>query len=352
MIPSKIRVLVVDNSALMRKKITEMINQSSDCEVIATARDGYEALKIIQTLHPDVVILELELPKMDGLTCLGYIMNEWPMPVVVLSTFEQVVNLTVIDALEYGAFDFIAKPSGAISMDIDKIQEELLDKIHFAVSVPVSKLKFLSLKKAKKLKQQYQSTLNKVVVIGASTGGPRAITQILNELPGNLPAAILIIQHMPKSFITSFAQRLNQQSELVVKEAEEGDLILAGKALLAPHGFDMKVISGIRADGLAQIKLEENLTCAASPSIDATFISAARVFGRNMLGVLLTGMGKDGVKGCLKIKEQGGKTIAEHEASCIVYGMPASAIAANAIDYILPLDQIPNAIITEVGQLK
>lgn len=345
----KIRVLIVEDSALMRKKITEMINSSVDCEVIAIARDGFEALHVIQTLKPDVITLDLQLPKMDGLTCLGYIMSEWPTPVLVLSAFTREGSLMAIQALEYGAIDFIAKPGGVISPNITDIKEELLNKIRLASKITVSKLKLLSLSKAKKLKQQGHHPLQKLILIGASTGGPSAIVQILNVLPSNLPMAILIIQHMPKNFISSFSQRLDQQCRLKVKEAEHGDVIQSGQVLMAPYGFDMLLDKKFTEEGMiANIILKKNNSSSASPLINPTFSSAATIFKENTIGILLTGMGKDGVKGCQTIKEMGGKVIVEDESTCIVNGMPAAAISAKVVDKVLPLHQIPQAILTEV----
>lgn len=347
---SKIRVLIVDDSALMRKKIAEIINSSPDCEVIGLARDGYEALNVIQSLKPDVVTLDLQLPKMDGLTCLVYIMSEWPTPVIVLSAFTTEGSKIAVKALEYGAIDFIAKPEGVISPGIHKINKELLNKIRLASKVPVENLKILSAQKANSLKQEPRKGTPKIVLLGASTGGPRAVMQILRELPANFPAAIIVIQHMPKYFIPSFVQRLNEQCDLDVKEAEDEDSIIPGRVLVAPGGYLMEVVKANESKNFtAKISLVETSLQHLSPSIDAVFSSAAQTFGTHTLGIILTGMGKDGTKGCVEIKQCGGTTIAEDESSCIVFGMPAAAIAAQAIDSVLPLDQIAKAILTEVS---
>jgi two-component system chemotaxis response regulator CheB len=201
------------------------------------------------------------------------------------------------------------------------------------------------------LKQHNKNNMNKIVLIGASTGGPSAVTQILRALPADLPAAILLIQHMPQYFIPSFAQRLNDHCELDVKEAEDKDSILPGRVLVAPGGFIMEVVSHHYSKDLtAKIHLRPHTHQSISPSIDLSFSSAAKAFGSDVLGIILTGMGKDGAKGCLEIKQNGGKTIAEDESTCIIFGMSAAAIAARAIDSIIPLDQIAKAILTEVSK--
>jgi two-component system chemotaxis response regulator CheB len=349
---NKIRVLVVEDSALMRKKISDMINSSVDCEVVAIARDGYEAIQIIETLKPDVITLDLELPKMDGLTCLGYIMSEWPTPVIVLSAFVQEESIMVIKALEYGAIDFVLKPGGAISININDVKHELLEKIRMAVNVSISKLKFVSLKKSIKLKRPQLILPQAIVAIGASTGGPSAVAQILSSLPGDLKAGVIVIQHMPQSFIKSFAQRLDLKSELQVKEAKEGDRIIAGHVFIAPSGFETKVERRDNNEVIIRINLEIKKSHHISPSVDTSFSSIAKVFGSKAIGVILTGMGKDGTEGCRRLKAHGGSTVAEDASSCIVFGMPYSAIAAGVIDQVVPLSQIPGAIVKQVGDVN
>jgi two-component system chemotaxis response regulator CheB len=249
--------------------------------------------------------------------------------------------------LEYGAVDFIAKPGGVISPGINKIGTELLNKVRLASTVPTSNLKLLSTQKAQYFKHSNQNT-HKLVLIGASTGGPRAVTQILRALPADFPAAILLIQHMPKYFIGSFAHRLNEQCELEVKQAEDKDFIKPGRVLVAPSGFIMNITK--YSNSLAKVHLSEDNLQKISPSIDLCFSSAAQAFESQVLGVILTGMGKDGTLGCLEIKRHGGKTIAEDESTCIVFGMPAAAIAAHAIDTIIPLDQIARTILAQVSK--
>lgn len=348
MTPTKIRVLVVDDSAFMRKRIAEIINSSSDCEAIAVARDGYEALNIIQALKPDVVTLDLQMPKMDGLTCLGYIMSEWPTPVVILSAYSQRGSQASIKALEFGAVDVVGKPGGMISLNLEQVGEELLDKIRIASGVSMDTLKLRLVEKNSQPKKKKHISMNKLVVIGASTGGPRAITQVLKKMPGDLAAGILVVQHMPPGFTKSFADRLNQECALQAKEAEDGDVISAGKVWVAPSGFTMEVQRVSDEREIIRVKNESSKSFYISPSIDQTFSSVATVFGLNVLGVILTGMGSDGTEGCRQIKKHGGRTLAEHESSCVVYGMPGAAVKAGVIDQQIPLEKMSNAIIAHV----
>lgn len=348
----KIRVLIVDDSALMRKQISEIVNGSLDCEVIATARDGYEALYVTQFLKPDVIILDLVLPKMDGLTCLAYLMSEWPTPVIILSAFTHKDSDAAIKALEYGAIDIVMKPDDTVAHNVGTMKEDLLRKIHIAANVLPANLLIHSLNKIQTSRNKPTSTLhNKVIAIGASTGGPAALTHILSSLPKGINAGILVVQHMPGYFIKAFAERLNQQSELLVKEAEDGEPIVAAKVLVAPADFEMRVVKS--QDGSKEcirLEKEKNKLHYLSPSVDKTFCSVASVFGQNVTGLLLTGMGKDGTEGCRKIKEHGGTTFAEHESTCVVYGMPAAAIAAGVIDQVVPLDKIPAVLLTKLGE--
>jgi len=349
---TKIRVLIVDGSALMRRKILEMIHHSSDCEVIAAARDGYEALHIAQVLKPDVILLELQLPKMDGLTCLGYIMSEWPTPVIVFSAVTAQESREAIKALEYGAVEVIVKPSNIMSDEMGQLQEELLRKIRLAASVSSAHLTLLSLKSANKINRLPSSSTNKIIAIGASTGGPIALSRILADLPVGLDAGILVIQHMPKFFIKAFAERLNQHSHLYVKEAEDGEEILADKVLVAPAGFEMRAVRKNKKNNeYVELVKEQVRLHHLSPSIDKTFESVATVFGSSAIGLILTGMGKDGTEGCRKIKEHGGTTLAEHESTCVVYGMPAAAIAAGVIDQVVTLDKIPHALLSTLRRI-
>lgn len=340
----KIRVLVVDDSALMRKKISDMINSDVDIEVVGTARSSEEVLRAVPFLKPDVITMDIQMPGMDGITCVGYIMSEFPTPVVMLSAFTHYGSEMTIKALEYGAVDFVLKPSGVISLDIHKVRDELLNKIKIAARVSVDKLK-LKLIEKRPAKGKPSRALNKVVIIGASTGGPRALAEIIPRFSSDIPAGILVIQHMPEEFTRSMAERLDSESNIKVKEAEDGEPILPGKALVAPGGYHMKVEKSGAAGGGEVIHIEEGLPEKwVCPSINVTMRSAAPIYKDKAIGVLLTGMGSDGVEGLEMIKSHGGKTLAEDESTCIVYGMPRSAIEAHVVDRVVPLDKMTSEI--------
>lgn len=339
---NKIRVLVVDDSALMRKKVSDMINSDKDCEVIATARNGEEAIKGVLIFKPDVVTLDVQMPMMDGLTCLGYIMSERPTPAIMLSAFTNYGGEVTIKALEYGAVDFVHKPSGVISLDIAKVRDELLSKIKIAVKVDLTKLRFILGKKAPSVPKKKPGGLNKVVAIAGSTGGPRALAEILPKLPCDIPAGILVVQHMPAEFTKSMAERLDWESMIEVVEAVDNEPITAGKAIIAPGGFHMTVENDV-------VKIipgpKEHYVC---PSADVTMRSVASVYGRNVVGVVLTGMGSDGAEGLRAIKEHGGYTMAEDKSSCIVYGMPKAAVDARVVDKVVPLGDMAGEIVKAV----
>jgi two-component system chemotaxis response regulator CheB len=290
---------------------------------------------------------------MDGLTCLTYIMSEWPTPVIILSSFTHEESNDVVKALEWGAIDVVVKPSSVISKEMNDLQDELLQKIRLAAIATTVRLPAISFSRKKELHKSMDASTNKVIAIGASTGGPMALSLILSNLPEDINAGILVIQHMPKFFIKAFADRLNQHCKLYVKEAEDGEYILADKVLVAPAGYEMKIVRKKgKNDEMIELKKEEKKLHHLSPSIDKTFYSVANVFGKNAIGVILTGMGKDGTEGCRKIKEHGGTTLAEDESTCVVYGMPASAISAGVIDQVVTLDKIPQVLLRTLRRIN
>ena len=344
----KIQVLVVDDSAFMRKMLTKMIESNPECEVIKTAKDGVEALKAIEKLRPDVVTLDIEMPEIDGLTCLGYIMEKFPTPVVMVTGFSEFLGEETIKALEYGAVGFVHKPNGSVSRNIGEIEQELISQIKLASRVDMTKLTPVIIKEAKeKVQKAASKTTNKTITIAASTGGPRALSQIIPSLPADLPAAVLVVQHMPAEFIPSFAKRLDWESNLNVKVAEDAEPIQQGKVLIMPTEFHCRIES--KANNSEVIKMdrpsrEENFHfCLA----DKPMISLAPIYGRNAIGVVLTGMGSDGTEGLRAIKQYGGHTIAEDESTAIVYGMPKAAIQAGVIDKVVALPQIADEIVKQ-----
>ncbi len=345
----KTRVLVVDDSAFMRKLLTKLIESDPHLQVIRTAGDGAEALKAIEKYRPDVVTLDIELPEIDGLTCLVYIMEQLPTPVVMVTGFSEFLGEETIKALEYGAVGFIRKPKGPISQNVRQIQQELISQIKLASQVDLKKLAPVNVKRAKtKVQKPVVKTTNKIVAIASSSGGPRALSQIIPLLPADLPAAVLVVQHMPAEFIHSLAKRLDFEAELNVKVAADAEPVQQGKVLIAPSDFYCKIES-TGNDGQV-IKLippstEKNFRFAMA---NEPLISLAPIYGKNAVGVVLTGMGNDGTEGLRAIKQHGGYTIAEDESTAIVNGMPKSAIEAGVVDKVVPLPQIADEIVKAV----
>ncbi|MBU0714823.1 MAG: chemotaxis response regulator protein-glutamate methylesterase [Verrucomicrobia bacterium] len=334
----KIRVLVVDDSALMRKIISDIINSDPECEVAATARNGEEAVKSTAILRPDVITLDIQLPKMDGISALKYIMSEWPTPVVIVTGLTQFLGEDTLKCLEYGAVDLVIKPSGPISLDFEIKKDELLQKVKAASRVRRNLLKPVFVKTHPIQKKINNVLSDKIVVIATSTGGPKALATILPILAPDIKAGLIVIQHMPEGFTRSMAERLNAASRLIIKEAEDGDSVTHGMVMIAPGGRHLmldKTNDGVKIKLLN--KSRENELC---PSADIAMQSAAPLYGRNCLGVILTGMGSDGVEGLKAIKQAGGSTIAEDEVTCIVYGMPKIAAEQKVVDKIFPLPEI------------
>jgi two-component system chemotaxis response regulator CheB len=337
----RIKVLVVDDSALMRKLISDMVNSSPDCEVVGIARDGGEAIEKVSRLRPDVVTLDVEMPRINGLEALAHIMMHMPTPVIMLSALTKEGAETTMRALELGAVDFIAKPGGkSISVGIEEIKEELLKKIRVAAR---AKPKRLYIRRKKKHFLPKRLRENTAIVFGASTGGPSTLMDILQSLPEDMPP-VFIVQHMPPGFTSSFAKRLNALARFEIKEAEDGDAIESGVGYVAPGDYHMVIRR-------SRIRLtKEPRLHGVRPAVDKTMESAAETFGSNTIGVLLTGMGSDGAEGLKKIKDAGGRTIVEAEQTCVVFGMPKAAIEAGAAEVIAPSYRIADEIIRMLGE--
>jgi len=333
-----IKVLVVDDSAVMRKLLSDILAEHPDIQVIGTARDGIEALKKIKDKHPYVVTMDIEMPKMDGLSTLQRILDECPIPVIMISAMDKRQADITMKALEFGAVDFISKTSGTLSLDIEKKKKELISKVIVASKVKVSRIereKIIPIPpQGYRLKDDFW-----VVAIGASTGGPRAIQEVLSRLPRNLPAVILIVQHMPEGFTKSFAERLNWYTSLEVREAKDEDALRKGLVLIAPGNNHMEIID-------EKVKLNNGPTVNhVRPSVDVLMKSVSKIYGPRTIGVLLTGMGTDGRDGLKNIKDAGGSTIVQNKETCVIYGMPKSAIEIGAADKITPLNNIADNII-------
>jgi two-component system chemotaxis response regulator CheB len=341
---SKIRVLVVDDSAYNRRTISRLLASAPDIEVVDTAYDGQHAIKKVLEHDPDVITLDLEMPNMDGFTFLRWLMAQRPKPVIVISAYEADEN--VLRALEMGALDFIAKPGGPISPRLPTIQEQLIAKVRVAAQGKLRPLVGLlpseAVRRGAVTVRETSDVPSGVVVIGASTGGPQAIRHLLQRLPPDLPAALLIAQHMPPVFTTMFAQRLNQLAGLRVREAGDDEAIRPGYVYVAPGGRHMEVR---RARGGLRIRLQSpDGREKYVPSVDRLFRSAAEACGTAVLGLILTGMGDDGLRGAAAVKAAGGRIIVEHEETAAVYGMPRAVLEAGLADEVLPLDRIPEAL--------
>jgi two-component system chemotaxis response regulator CheB len=337
-----IRVLIVDDSLLMRTMIVEMIEREGDIKVVGTASNGLDALARIRELSPDVVTLDVEMPKLDGLACLKRIMTDCPARVIMLTGHRMHGGEETVRALELGAIDFVMKPSGSLSFDIEKVQEELRRKIRVAATVELSHIARSEVPVPAKLRT-VSGGLH-LVVIGASAGGPRALHHLLGSLPANLCAAVVVIQHMPESFTRPFAQHLNARLSWTTTEASEEMPLETGMIYVAPGGRHLDLVSA--ESGLVLRPMPASTFNARHvPSITYTMQRAAGIAGSRTIGVILTGMGDDGVDGLLAIRQSGGRTIAESEESAIVFGMPKLAAERGAAEFVLPLSAIAEQIV-------
>ena len=335
----KIRVLVVDDSAAMRMLLSNILNSDPGIEVIATAQDPFVAREKIKDLEPDVITLDVEMPRMDGITFLEKLMKGHPMPVVMVSSLTQKSCEVTMTALELGAVDFVAKPVVDTLAGIQEAAQELTSNVKAAFVARI-KTNTSRVERTAPVTSTIRLT-HQMIAIGASTGGTEAIRTVLMSLPPSSPG-IVIVQHMPPGFTKSFADRLDSYCAIHVKEAQDGDRILPGQALLAPGGFHMAVRrSGAQTSVTVFDADPVNLH---RPSVDVLFDSCADQMGPNATGVILTGMGGDGARGMKKMHDAGAKTFAQDEATCVVFGMPKEAIATGGVDTVLPLNEIARAI--------
>ncbi len=346
---AKIRVLIVDDSALMRQLLTELLSQDPDIQVVGTAQDPYFAREKIKALTPDVLTLDVEMPRMDGLTFLEKLMVGRPMPVVMVSSLTEAGCQTTLRALEIGAVDFFTKPKVDLRDGMEEQAQELIAKIKGAAQARVRGRPAGSVTTAGAQKLAAQSAMIKttdmVIAIGASTGGTEALRELLEGLPPNMPP-ILITQHMPEKFTKTFADRLNSFSRISVKEAESGDSVLPGHALIAPGNYHMTLT---RSGARYGVKLSQDAPVNRHrPSVDVMFHSVAHDAGRNSLGVILTGMGGDGARGLLAMNRAGAYTIAQDEGTCVVFGMPKEAIKLGGVDQVVPLPSIASHLLARL----
>lgn len=344
----QIRVLIVDDSAVVRQALADVLASDPEISVIGTAPDPYVAAEKIRLEVPDVITLDVEMPRMDGLTFLRKIMTQHPMPVVICSSLTEAGAVTTLRALEYGAVDIILKPRMGARQFLEENRIRLLDAVKAAARARVTKILARSDRVAPKLTadavlkkaapDSLLHTTEKVVVVGASTGGTEAIRELLEDLPINSPGMV-IVQHMPEHFTKAFAQRLDGICQVTVKEAQQNDSVIRGQVLIAP-GNRHTLLKRSGARYFVEVK-DGPLVCRHRPSVDVLFRSAARYAGPNSVGVIMTGMGDDGAQGMLELKEAGALTIAQDEASCVVFGMPKEAIKKGGVDRVLPLSAIP-----------
>ena len=347
----KIKVLIVDDSALVRQTLREILSADSDIEVMATAGDPFQAAERISEQTPDVITLDIEMPRMDGLTFLKKIMMQHPIPVVICSSLAEETAESTLRALEYGAVEIITKPRFGTKQFLEDSAIELCNAVKAAASVRVRRLaeshevqpKLTADVILPPSTHAMAETTEKVVIIGASTGGTEALKTLLEALPADCPG-IVIVQHMPELFTRAFANRLDGLCSITVKEAQSNDTVLRGQALIAPGNHHL-LLKRSGARYYVEIK-DGPLVCRHRPSVDVLFRSAARYAGRNAVGVILTGMGDDGARGMLEMKQAGAITIAQDESSCVVFGMPKEAIKLGCVDKILPLQSVANAILT------
>ena len=346
-------VLEVDDSAFMRRLVSEMLATSGEFRVVGTARNGIDALKQIHALDPDIVTLDIEMPELDGLQALGYIMSETPRPVVMLSALDSPNGgeLT-IRALELGAVDFVHKPTGPARDTMELLGARLLEALRAAACVNLRGVSVLA--RPSLVPPAPGPTRSAVashaVAIAASTGGPRALAELIPRLPASLDAAVLVVQHMPPGFTTSLASRLDAMSPLGVAEARHGERIEHGRVYVAPGGMHMRVSD---VAGTPVIALDQSAPIwGVRPSADPLFRSAAQRFGRSLIGVVLTGMGRDGAEGLRTIRDRGGYAVVQDRATSIVYGMPQAALSMAGANRILPLEDIAAEISDVVTRTK
>lgn len=341
--PGTIRVLIVDDSAVVREVLTRELSRDPRIHVVGTAPDPYVAREKIVELNPDVLTLDVEMPRMDGLTFLRHLMRSKPMPVIVLSSLSQEGTATAIDALAAGAVDVLAKPGTSFSTD--SIGPILAAKIKAAAGARVQRLE--------QAPAQTQAprlvTTNKILAIGASTGGVQALTQVLTAFPPDAPGT-LIAQHMPEKFTASFAERLTKLCRVEVREARDGDRLGPGRVLLAPGGKHM-LLRRSGAEYYAHVK-DGPMVFHQRPSVEVLFNSVAEVAGANAVGAILTGMGSDGSTGLLTMRRAGARTIAQDEKTSVVFGMPAEAIKCGGAEHVLPLGQIASMLLTLAGKSR
>lgn len=348
-----VTALVVDDSALIRKVLSDVLNKDPEIEVIGTAFNGKDALEKVKKFRPDVILLDNVMPVLDGLRALARIMKECPTPVIIVSALGEKAEEITLTAFEYGAVDVIPKPEGVLSQSIPEMAKEICKKVKTAAKANLDNLecmRYPEKEKPDKIKKEgrkagdesFTGTVKNVIAIGTSTGGPRALGKLISALPADLPAAVLIVQHMPPGFTASLSRRLNAKSALEVREAKEGDVVENGVVLIAPGDYHMEIVrkkvKGREKDVVHLSRTPKEL--GTRPSVNVLFRSIAPLYGPKIISLILTGMHCDGAEGAEEIKKKGGRVIAEARSSCVVYGMPGEIVKRKLADFVLPLDRM------------
>lgn len=354
----KVKVLIIDDSAFMRRVIFDIINSDNNCEVIGEARNGKEGLVLASKLNPDVITLDVQMPIMNGLEMLVELNKVNPIPVIMLSTLMKEGGYETIKALELGAYDFVKKPDSILKVDSENIKSELISKIIEASKSDKKRLsKPVFIKKPKELYKPIQTTfkssniVKNLVALGTSTGGPRALQYVLPYLPSNINGAIIIVQHMPPGFTKSLADRLNQLSDIKVKEAENNELIENGTAYIAPGNTQLEVKEDFNGNLIISLS-DGPPRNGHKPSVNVMMSSLVKISNRKFIGVIMTGMGSDGMEGMMEVHEDKGMhIIAQNEDTCVVYGMPKSVVEKGIADEVIPLEKIAESIIKQSGVL-
>ncbi len=340
-----VRVLVVDDSALMRKLIPQILERDGSIHVVGTAMDGSFVSRKIEELRPDVITLDLEMPRMDGMETLREIMRTHRLPVIVVSAHSTQGASATFKALSMGAFDFVAKPRDAASSRMDEIGTELISKIKAAAQTTLPSVGATLPAETVRVRKpllKHRGAPSRIIAVGISTGGPNALQYLLAQLPGDFPAAIAVVQHMPEGFTEMFARRLDECCAIEVKEAQSGDLLLAGRALICPGNRHMKVRRMPMGDMV--VLSDEDRVNGHRPSVDVLFRSLASEYGAQGVAVIMTGMGEDGADALGAVRQAGGVTIAQSEDSCVVYGMPRAAIERGFASRVVSLDAMANTL--------
>ncbi len=346
-----IKVLVVDDSAFIRRILTDLLTSDKEIEVIGVAKDGREALSLIGKLKPDVITLDIEMPNMDGLTTLKNIVGKYDIPVIMISSLTSEGADLTLKALDEGAIDFLPKPTNIFNLSQADTKMQIIEKVKAGARSKGHNKGIVSKPSIKKSnigpKYDLGSSFKNIIAIGTSTGGPRALQTLIPEIPEDINATILIVQHMPPKFTKSLAERLDSVSKIRLKEAEDGDILKRGFGYIAPGDFHM-VVNKERNDLVIRLNQEPQVL-GLRPTVDYMMDSVANIKDYKKIGVILTGMGSDGAKGIVSMKNAGSYIIAQDEASSVVFGMPKAAISTNSVDDILPLNEISNKIISKVG---